>query len=186
MEQLQAFDRGTCGTSDLTDVLGFPPVLDACCGPKMMWFDRQGARCLFADIRAETHITDKRPGRSPVEIAPDVISDFSDMGFPDESFWLVVFDPPHIIRNAPLGWITKKYGVLSGEWREMLRLGFSECFRVLKPNGTLIFKWSDSNVPVSEILKLTPEKPLFGHRSGKQSATHWIAFMKPNAEIRGD
>jgi hypothetical protein len=23
------------------------------------------------------------------------------------------------------------------------------------------------------------------HKSGKKSATHWIAFMKPNAEITG-
>jgi hypothetical protein len=30
----------------------------------------------------------------------------------------------------------------------------------------------------SEILKLTDEKPLFGHKSGKQSKTHWITFMK--------
>ena len=40
--------------------------------------------------------------------------------------------------------------------------------------------WVFSKFEHSEILKLTEEKPLFGHRSGKQSATHWIAFMKPN------
>jgi len=34
-------------------------------------------------------------------------------------------------------------------------------------------------------LSLTPEKPLYGHRSGKQSKTHWIAFLKPNAEAHG-
>ena len=27
---------------------------------------------------------------------------------------------------------------------------------------------------------LTPERPLFGHQSGKFSKTHWIAFLKPN------
>lgn len=83
------------------------------------------------------------------------------------------------------GLLTKKYGHLTGNWREELRKGFAECFRVLKPQGTLIFKWAESDHPVSEVLALTPEKPLFGHKSGKKSATHWIAFMKPNAEITG-
>ena len=62
MEQLQAFDGGTCGTSDLTDVLGavpreptFPPVLDACCGSRMFWFDRKDTRATFVDKRRERH-----------------------------------------------------------------------------------------------------------------------------------
>ena len=65
----------------------------------------------------------------------------------------------------------------------MLHRGFAECFRVLRPEGTLIFKWCEYDVPVSEVLALTPEKPLYGHRSGKQSKTHWIAFLKPNNEL---
>jgi hypothetical protein len=60
----------------------------------------------------------------------------------------------------------------------MIRHGFSECFRVLMPCGTLVFKWSESEVLVSEILDLTSERPLFGHKSGKQSGTHWIVFQK--------
>lgn len=39
------------------------------------------------------------------------------------------------------------------------------------PNGTSIFKWNDDQIPVSEILALTPHKPLYGHRSGRQSKT---------------
>jgi hypothetical protein len=64
----------------------------------------------------------------------------------------------------------------------MLCKGFAEFFRVLRPEVTLIFKWCEYDVPVAEVLSLTPEKPLYGHRSGKQSKTHWIAFLKPNAE----
>jgi len=72
----------------------------------------------------------------------------------------------------------KKYGVLRGEWREMIRSGFKECFRVLRPNGTLIFKWCETEIPLREILELTPETPLYGHRTGKQAKTHWVAFLK--------
>jgi len=158
----------------------FPPVLDACCGKRAMWFDNHDGRALFLDKRTETRQLDTRPGRSPCVIAPDVQGDFSDMPFPSDTFDHVVFDPPHILREAPKGWITHKYGVLNGDWREMLRKGFAECFRVLRPGGTLVFKWSDSNVPVREILALTPERPLYGHKSGKLSKTHWIAFLKPN------
>lgn len=60
----------------------------------------------------------------------------------------------------------------------MLKKGFSECFRVLKPGHTLIFKWNETDIPVEEILKLTPYKPLFGNRCGKTSKTHWICFIK--------
>lgn len=69
-------------------------------------------------------------------------------------------------------------GALQGDWKTELKKGFEECFRVLEPYGVLIFKWNETDVRVSEILKLTPEKPIFGHKSGKRSNTHWICFMK--------
>lgn len=51
-------------------------------------------------------------------------------------------------------WIDKKYGKLSDRWREDRSKGFSECLRVLKPNGTLIFKWNEEQIKLSEILPL--------------------------------
>ena len=63
-------------------------------------------------------------------------------------------------------------------WREDLKLGFAEIFRVLKKDGVLIFKWSESDILVREVLALTPVAPLFGHRTGKAGRTLWIAFMK--------
>ena len=158
-----------------------PQVLDACCGGKMMWFDQSDPRAVFIDIRRETHVTDSRPGRKELVVDPDHVASFTDMPFDDGQFSLVVFDPPHIIRNEARGWITKKYGVLNGDWKAMLRDGFKECFRVLREDGVLIFKWSESNVSVGDILALTDEKPLFGHKSGKKMGTHWIAFMRSNA-----
>jgi len=161
---------------------GFPPVLDMCCGPRMMWFDKDDERAVFLDKRKERHAMN-RPKRGTVEYTetcPDVLCDFTQLPFPDGVFSLVVFDPPHFERSGNIGYLAKKYGWLPDDWRPMIRAGFSEGFRVLAPGGTLIFKWTATENPVSEILKLTPMKPLFGHKSGKQSMTHWIAFLRPN------
>lgn len=169
-----------------SDLLGVPPVLDACCGSRMFWFDKADERAIFVDIRKETHVTDTRPGRNPTVVNPDIVADFTALPFPDNSFYLLVFDPPHHTASGTRfrsvkkpGWAMLKYGWLRDDWREMLRDGFRECFRVLKPNGTLIFKWADKEIPVADILKLTPHKPLIGHRSGKQATTHWLSFLKP-------
>ena len=53
-----------------------------------------------------------------------------------------------------------------------------ECMRVLKPNGTLIFKWNESEIKASDVLSVIPFKPLFGHTTGRQSKTIWMCFMK--------
>jgi SAM-dependent methyltransferase len=154
-------------------------ILDPCCGSKMFWFDRNNTDVLFGDIRNESHIL--CDGRS-LEVNPDIDLDFRDMPFKDGSFKLVVFDPPHFRHAGKQSWTAKKYGVLGENWRDDLKLGFSECFRVLANDGVLIFKWSEIQIKTSEILKLTPHKPLFGHKSGLRSNTHWICFMKRNYE----
>lgn len=111
-------------------------------------------------------------------INPDYLADFTNLPFQDNSFPLVVFDPPHLVRNGNRGWLAKKYGKLRESWEADLRAGFAECFRVLRPEGTLIFKWHEHEIPVSKILALTPERPLFGNRGGRTQKTHWIVFMK--------
>jgi len=158
-------------------------ILDVCCGSRMFWFDRDDNRVIFCDKRAERHtLNDKtaKGGQRDLVIAPNVISNMTALPFPSNYFQLVVFDPPHYKSVGKKSWLRAKYGALEGEWRFMLRDGFSECFRVLVPSGTLVFKWSSVQIPLSEILKLTPERPLFGHNSGKASLTHWVAFTKPN------
>ena len=129
------------------------------------------------DKRKETHIDTYPCGTKTNIINPDIVGDFTNIKFPDNSFWHIVFDPPHIKQKSE-SQITKKYGVLEDNWRETISKGFKECFRVLKPNGTLIFKWSEVQFPVKEILKLTDQKPLYGHKSGKKMNTHWICFIK--------
>ena len=72
-----------------------------------------------------------------------------------------------------------KYGWLPAHgWKEILRKGFAECFRVLQDGGFLIFKWNETDITVTEILKLTPYRPVFGHISGKRANTHWLCFSK--------
>lgn len=169
------------------------PILDACCGSRMFYYDKNDDRVLFQDIRkVKTTLCDGRT----FEVNPDIQADFTSMPYPDNSFSMVVFDPPHLVysrgirsktadmygtlseKTIPTGYQPIKYGVLYTDWKDMLSKGFSECFRVLKPGGFLIFKWNETDIKVSEILKLTTERPVFGHISGKRSNTHWICFMK--------
>lgn len=99
-------------------------------------------------------------------VKPDVVADFTSMPYPDNSFRMVVFDPPHLkytgSKKEAQNWQMKKYGWLPAHgWQDILRKGFAECFRVLMPGGFLIFKWNDTNIRVSEILKLTPPSSLY-------------------------
>ena len=155
------------------------PILDVCCGGKMFYFNKEDERVLFQDIRDfKTTLCDGRA----FSVHPDVVADFTDMPYPDESFTMVVFDPPHLKYSGDKkqlkGWQMIKYGHLNDDWKDNIRKGFAECFRVLKHGGFLIFKWNETDIKVSEILKLTPVKPIFGHISGKRANTHWICFMK--------
>lgn len=96
------------------------------------------------------------------------------------SFRMVVFDPPHLLRAGESSWLAQKYGKLNKEtWRDDLKQGFNECFRVLEPGGFLIFKWNEDQVKVTEVARLFPVQPLFGQRGGK---THWLVFMKGAGE----
>lgn len=156
-------------------------VLDACCGSRMFWFDKKNPSVIYVDKRREEHIlkdSSVKGGERTLIIDPDLTADFTDLPFRDESFYMVVFDPPHLKNAGESGWQAKKYGRLDGAWKEDIQVGFAECFRVLRPGGTLIFKWNELQIPVSQILALTSERPLIGQRSGKAAKTHWIVFMK--------
>lgn len=132
---------------------------------------------LFVDIRtAEPGHIEVRPNH---EVSPDQIADFRDMPFDDESFPLILFDPPHILKRASVGIMEKKYGSLSREnWRDDLRRGFLECWRVLRTGGTLIFKWSSAEIPLKEVLACFDRSPKFGHTTTRKGTTHWMVFFK--------
>lgn len=148
-------------------------ILDACCGSKMFWFDKENENTVFMDKRCFNDVL--CDGRT-LEINPDVIADFRHMPFQDESFYLVVFDPPHLLKAGENSWLAKKYGKLdSATWKDDISQGFNECMRVLKQNGTLIFKWNEEQIKLNEILTTIYFKPLFGNKRAK---THWLVFMK--------
>lgn len=155
-----------------------PQVLDPCSGSRMMWFDKSDQRCLFGDERIERHSLKDRHYQRHLEIHPDVRLDFRRLPFADNSFKVVVFDPPHLVRAGKKSWLALKYGSLTADWRDDIRKGFAECFRVLESGGVLIFKWNEDQIKVPEILALTPEKPLFGHPTGRHGRTHWFTFLK--------
>lgn len=147
-------------------------ILDACCGSRMFYFDKDNPDVLFQDNREiETTLCD---GRSLL-IKPDVNMDFRNMDYADNTFKVVVFDPPHLIHAGTVSWLANKYGILPSEWKPYLKAGFDECMRVLEPDGLLVFKWNENQIPFSEVMKVLETKPLLGDRRGD---TRWVIFIK--------
>lgn len=148
----------------------------------MIWFDKKNQDVMFTDIREEHDhkiwSSTKNDSVSYINVDPDIIADFTDLPFEDNTFFLVVFDPPHLIHINETAWMYKKYGKLHEGWEPMIRDGYRECMRVLKPYGTLIFKWSERDISAKKIIEVIGDKPLFGNRSGKSSSTIWMTFMK--------
>ena len=149
----------------------------------MCWFDKAHHLTLYVDVRESTkgHIS-LRPNH---HVSPDDIQDFRSLPYPDRSFKLVLFDPPHmVVRNGKEGLMAKKYGSLNNKtWREELARGFSECWRVLDVFGTLVFKWSSCEIPLKEVLACFSEAPLFGHTTNKHGSTHWLCFFKDRSGV---
>lgn len=157
-------------------------ILDATCGSRSIWFNKKHPLAVYMDCREE-HDTliwksTKNDDERTIDVIPDIKADFTEMPFDDASFELVVFDPPHLMKVGENAWLKKKYGKLPQDWQPLIRDGFRECMRVLKPYGVLIFKWAETDISTRAIIDVIGQEPLFGHRSGKQMGTHWMCFMK--------
>ena len=155
-------------------------VLDMCCGPRCFYFDKADTRVLACDVRMANFTN--QLNRTCI-VAPDLLQDFRHL--PEEwggRFDLVLFDPPHLVHAGEKSWLRAKYGILDrANWRADLAAGFAEGFRVLREGGTLLFKWAETQIKVSEVLKLTEQKPLIVTRFPTKSGTHWIVFYKEEA-----
>lgn len=102
-------------------------------------------------------------------LRPQRIKDFCALPFAWQGQYdIVVFEPPML--SAP-GWTP-------GAWQNDLTLALAECFRILRMNGSLIFTWKESDVPLEAILKCTPEKPVIGNRLPTKAKRHFLFFMK--------
>jgi SAM-dependent methyltransferase len=149
-------------------------ILDATCGGRHLWYEKDRSDTIYVDRRVLPKGT--IPVRPNWEVRPTVCASFTKLPFSDETFDLVVYDPPHIIRDTPSkSFLRTKYGELhSTSWSDTLRGGFEECWRVLKIGGTLHFKWAESNVTLKEVLKLFPIQPLFKNKH----EVSWSVFAK--------
>lgn len=154
-------------------------ILDACCGGRAFWFNKKDPEVLYIDKRVmEPEIVGSGKNARVRKCLPDQVMDFRNMDLENETFRLVVFDPPHLFVGET-SYTAKIYGRLNKEtWETDIKKGFQECFRVLKNEGVLIFKWCEFDIPLKKILSLAEYNPLIGHRSGKTGKTHWITFMK--------
>lgn len=160
-------------------------ILDVCCSGREFWYNKNHKNTIYMDkrIAEKGHL----PRRKNHEVKPDVVADFKDIPFGDKRFKLVVFDPPHLILGET-SVMRKQYGGLyKNNWKEEIKGGFDECWRVLKDYGILIFKWNQYNIKKSEVLKLIGREPLFGHPTNRSTSnTHWLCFMKiPNDVLVG-
>lgn len=134
-------------------------ILDACCGSRMFWHEKELSFVDYQDNRSlSTTLCDGRK----LEIKPSLMGDVTDMFYiKDGTYDMVVFDPPHLKNGGDNAWIILKYGKLPEEWK-------------------LFMKWNSEQIPFAEVVKLSPYKPIFGDKRAK---TRWTVFVR-NAALR--
>lgn len=163
-------------------------ILDACCAGRMWWWDKAHPLAVYMDIHrapkgsAAQFDGGKRHASPGWSCEPDVLASFTAIPFEDESFQMVVFDPPHNVRpGGPLGVNGLMYGALHPDTeQDDLRRGFAECWRVLSPGGTLIFKWAGD---IKRVKPHFPATPIVGTRVPRGLQTWWLTFYKPLADV---
>jgi len=170
-------------------------ILDATCGAKNMWFNPNHPLVIYLDKRNGKYISwiKRTADRRIVKIKPNIVADWTKkLPFNNDYFDMILFDPPHIIRNKEYNIHSdNQYGILfKNSWKQDLKKGIKELFRVLKPKGIFIFKWGQHSKPINEIIKLFPYPPIFGNKTRGQSVgdkdTIWLVFLKYDVNIKLD
>lgn len=160
-------------------------ILDATCGGRSIWHPSNKDRedTLYIDKRKEEPGFTGQDGRT-YSVQPDEVQDFRHLPYENDSFKLVIFDPPHIVKENGMknlaGYVEKSYGALNAEtWQHDLEKGFEELFRVLEIGGTLVFKFADGHIDFQDVLDCAPIDPLLGTMTKrKDTETRWFVFQK--------
>ena len=82
-------------------------ILDVTCGARSIWFNKHHPAAVYCDKRqVEEHsVFGKTQRKRDNIIIPDVLCDFTDLPFPDDSFALVVMDPPPYCKSKRDGMV---------------------------------------------------------------------------------
>lgn len=168
-------------------------ILDATCGFRGIWYQKHHPFVTFMDKRMGTfYFTDNAPKMKlgndrRYNINPDIVSEWKDAPFPDNHFDMIIFDPPHLLKkkDGSKSAMMIPYGALDREtYKQDLKQGIKKLFNILKPEGIFILKWCENHIPIEEIFKLMPYKPLFGTNTKRKSshANYWVVFIKHRVE----
>ena len=86
-------------------------ILDVTCGDRTIWFQKNEPHTIYCDKRDEEWEGDfgrNKDKHRHLRIHPDIQCDFTCLPFEDNSFELVVFDPPHIENLTEASWMRKQ------------------------------------------------------------------------------
>ncbi|MCL1789893.1 MAG: class I SAM-dependent methyltransferase [Peptococcaceae bacterium] len=142
----------------------------------MFYFDKDNPHVLFCDSRAGLFRMTE-PGRV-FDVSPDMIADVTSLPFSDGSFWHIILDPPQLTSCSDLSDMKIHYGKLQKPWEPFIKAAFDECWRVLKVNGTLIFKWNEHDIKLQRVLDCIGRRPIYGQKNTRNAKTHWLCFFK--------
>jgi len=164
-------------------------ILDATCGPKGMYhgLTRQFTteEIIFIDVRKGTFTSINYPDKS-VTVQPDILADDRHLPFRDNTFTLIIFDPPHG-QYSMKSYLGPRFGGLtSRELRYLFIYANIEFHRVLKTPGYLLIKCVDSDDYDYKVkraftnfkLLLDIKYPSQAHTKGSKTNTHWLLYVK--------
>lgn len=60
-------------------------------------------------------------------------------------------------------------------WPNEFHKAFQEIMRVLKPTGTMLFKWNEDQIPIKKVFEAFGQQPILGDMKSK---TKWSVFIK--------
>jgi len=131
-------------------------------------------------VEGEILSVDVRPQMSN-GMVPDLVTDSRKLPLSSDTFDVVLFDPPYSFHNSKSCgnkeysrfYITYGLNLYTSrqELGDYLQQTFSEIFRVMKPDGVCILKWSESRIKLTFALALMGE--LWEEKRWRRPSKHW-------------